>query len=500
MQSLNSSGFFVVNLGCRLLLAVALGKTFAPDEYGIYVLIATVVSMTTLLLPLDVSQYYQREVPGRPSGEGATIFKSVVVMQTLILAALLTSASLIPGLQQLAAEKLGIPGQPWVISLIAGIILAESLANDFVRYLYARREIERGNEVAFLQGGLWTLFAFAVYWMAPERVTLSLIISLWLLSICLAVGYGFWRSGPTELWRVPVRPALYLAALRFGAPITTARLGLAMDWVARFLLVWFYSETAVGTYSYSYGLILMIAGITSPIGGAMEPYAVASFNQGDHLRTGTLFSASLRYRIMVLMPFLLVAVTASQELISLLARPEYAVSNALMAFLAPVPILVMISTMLERVLYLERRITVMVRGYVVSSVIQLGLYALLVPVHPYYGTAAARTLGAAALVGIFLYDTRSAPFKINVPYGRLTLAAVPCMVVAWAVSLVQVLPGPWRLALGIVACCGVFAMCVGVLRLIPPSEARTLRDAVRQAAGRIAPMLLSGRSSKATHL
>ncbi len=498
-QSLNSGGFFAANLLFRLLLALALGKAFTPEEYGIYVLITTVVAMTTLLLPLDASQYYMREVPGRPAGDGAAIFKSVVGSQTMILTLLAMGAALIPGIQQLAVEKMGVSRESWIFGLIVCVILAESLANDLVRYLYARREIERGNEVTFLQGSLWGLLVFATYLISPQRITLSFVVALWLASLCLAIGYGLWRSKPRELWRATFKPALYGAALRFGAPLLTARLGLAMDWVARFYLVWLYSEAAVGAYTYTYGLIVMIASVTAPIHGAVEPHAVALFNQGEQSRSGELLSASLRYRMLMVMPLLLVAVTASHELISLLARPEYAVADALMALLAPVPVLVMLSTTLERVLNLERRVTAIARGYVLSAVIQLLLYALLVPLHPYYGTALARTIGAAALVAIFLYDTRLAPLRIQIPYGRLILAALPSLFVAGVISTADFLPTLWRLALATIACCSALVITARMCGLVSDAEAQTLRDAVRQAAGRIFTMLPAARSSKATH-
>ena len=82
-QSLHSGFFFGVNFAARFLMAIALGKSLAVSDYGTYILIATVVVMIISILPLDACQYYMREIPGRAPLQAATIFKSIVGVQTI---------------------------------------------------------------------------------------------------------------------------------------------------------------------------------------------------------------------------------------------------------------------------------------------------------------------------------------------------------------------------------------------------------------------------------
>ncbi len=477
-QSLHSGFFFGVNFVARFLMAIALGKSLAVSDYGIYILIATMVVMITSILPLDACQYYMREVPGRPPLQAAMLFKSIVGVQTALLTALVVPFLCAPWPRAWLAQRLGLSNMPGVLFLGGVLVITESLVTELVRYLYAKREIEVGNIVLFFQTSLGGLLAFCFFLWGRGRLTLPLVLGLWFFSSCTALLFGLLSASPVDLWKAPFDPKAYPAALRFGIPLLAARLGSSLDWILRFLLAAFYSTQVVGAYTYHYNIILLVGTVTAPfISGPLEPHVIAAYNIGQTERSSLLLSVALRYRLLFILPILVGIALWGEKLVGVMAHADYVLTGNLLFLLVPIPIIGAATNTFERVLYLQKRTGVIARCYGISFAVQLLLYLVLIPIHPYHGTAIATVIGASTLAFLFWVYSRSSNVPIAIHPAQIATAGIPCLAAGWAFGRIAPrLPHLWFLGLGGFTLAVVYLACIWKFGLIRPEELRLLRE------------------------
>jgi O-antigen/teichoic acid export membrane protein len=426
-QSLHSGFFYAAYTLSRVLLAVVLGKAMRVEEYGVYSLITAAIVVLVGFLPLHADQYLMREVPGRSPQEAAMLFKSVIGIQSLWLGLLMLIFMFVGPVSQVFMRLIGSPGKMIFSLMIGAIVFLESVACECVRYLYARQRIEIGNLASFFQTSGWAVALFLIFLFKPQAVQLSTVLGVWCLSLLVAVAYGLHHSDFGELWKAPVRPAFYRAAVVFGAPIVLSNaLQLAQSF-GRFLSAGHHNTAAVGVFVYHLSLVLLVGGLSSPLVGApLDPYIVEAHNLGQSQRSRRLLNVALRYRLMIAVPFLIVAALWSQPLIEFVARKDYAVVPWLILCLVPIPLVMTFASTYERILFLRRRTDLIGRSYLIAGAIQVLISLFAIPWHAYYGFALSANAGAFALVACFKHYVGHEESAVRAGLWRLAIAAVPC--------------------------------------------------------------------------
>ena len=412
-QSIHSGVFYLFYTGSRVLLALALGKTLSLAEYGSYSLITAFIGLGIAAFSFNAFQYIVREVPGRPSSESASLLKSILLCETILLAA---AAGVLcsPLIGDRLARLLGLSAENRFVAWIGLLLIGENTATELMRYLYARKEIEKGNLVSFLQNSLWPIALFWLFLLSPKMLGLPLLLMAWTAGLIGAIGYGLKQTGLKELWRAPFQPKIYRQAVLFGFPMTLTYSVVIANWAGRFMLSGFHSPAVVGVFSYHLNIILMISALSAPlIANPIDPYVTDAYNTGRPQESGLLLSAALRWRILLVLPILLLAVAWEKNLVTLLARPEYASGGRLLALLSPIPILNAFGATYERVLFLQRRTGAIGRCYLIAGLIQILLYGALVPWNPYGGAAAATVAGLLVLVLLMGHQARKADLSIQ---------------------------------------------------------------------------------------
>src|SRR5205085_6451160 len=136
-----------------------------------------------------------------------------------------------------------------------------------------------------------------------------------------------------------------------------------------------------------------------------------------------------------------------------------------------IPVLHAVATTFERVLYIERR-TVAIGGcYLASAAATLGLNAVLIPSHPFYGAALATDLGMGLLAGLLWQQTRGVALRVRLATTPMTLATLAA--IGAAVIVRHALPadsGLIGLPLGALCVAVVFVGVCVVGGLIPSAE------------------------------
>ena len=481
-QTAHSGIFFVLTLAARLALAVALGRSLTPAEFGVYSLVAGSVGVATLVLQLGAQHYVVREVSGRPVDTAVAVFKSVFVVEYAIVLAAAAAGVFVLGLAWIGPPDVAATGVQGLI-VIATLVVAVSVAQDVARYLSARAEIERYNIVTFLEGGAWPLLVTALY-LGGTEASLTIVLASWILGAIVACVYGFAGIGLRRFVEAPVDARLYPVAIRFGVPLLGTWLAsLILAWSDRYFIAGFHSTTVLGVYSYHYNLVSMIVAVAGPLAGAaLNPHIVAAYNSGDEARSERLLATVLRYRLMIVVPLVLVTVTWSDEIVTTLARRAYASAGWLMVWLAPIPVLHSLAVTFERVLYVERRTVAIGACYMGSAVTALALNAVLIPFHPFYGAALATDLAMALLVVVLWRQARGSRLRVRAPAAPIAVASVAAIGAGAVVR--YLLPGDagaGALPLGVASVLLVFGAACLAVGLIPAAE----RQAFAQFLGRV---------------
>jgi O-antigen/teichoic acid export membrane protein len=250
--------------------------------------------------------------------------------------------------------------------------------------------------------------------------------------------YGLSCIGLRSLYDARFEPRLYPQAVRFGAPLVATTLAyMILGWSDRYFIAAFHSADALGVYAYHYNIIAMVAAVSAPlIGSALDPHVVAAHNTGDVARSRLLLTASLRYRLLVVVPIVIVTSFWGSAMVVILATEVYARAGTLMAWLAPIPVLGVLVATSERSLFLQRRTLTIGACYVGAALANLGLNWLLIPRHRYYGAAVATDLSLVLLVAFLMAaGARPAMWK-ELRAGRIVASAAAAAVIAWSIQYV----------------------------------------------------------------
>ena len=472
-QSAHAGVLLAVQMVARLLLAVALGKGLSPTDFGTYSIIAATLGFAGYFVQLGAHHYYLRQVPGKYSLQGASIFKSVFLVQATIILALAALVLAVPGFASATSSFLTLEGHRGALFILVALVVTDVAAADFIRYLAAKTQIEQSNVVSFFRLSSWALVVFVLFTTFPRAVDLSLVITIWLGSLVLGTLYGFWRARPRELVRSPFHPSLYVQAVKFGFPLMfTSLSALFIELSDRFFILKYYTGETLGIYSFHYNIIAMVVAVSGPvIGNVLAPYAVEAYNRGQMERTGSLLSGILKYRLILVAPVLVAVALWGPEIVTLLARPSYARAGQLTAFLVPVPVLMILNGTFTRVLFLQNRTVVIARSYILAAILNLGLNFGLIPLHPYYGAAGAKVAGLLTLLVLLWYHGRSSDVRVNLRLQRLAIATGPAVLGGWFATRLLPTGGPLALVLlGGAAATVTYIACVKLFGVLSRSE------------------------------
>ncbi|MBM4134046.1 MAG: lipopolysaccharide biosynthesis protein [Nitrospira sp.] len=484
-QSLQSGLVFFLNYASRFFVAVALAKNLPTEDYGVYSLIGTIIATSTSFLPLGVTQYYEREIPGIESFEkAASIFKSIVAVQMVIISVFLAAVLLVPPLRSILLGSMGLREMSLIVVMIGWLVLAENMASDLGRFLYARKHIEWGNVLSFIQNGVWGGASFAVFLIFPETVSLTFVLFCWGLCLAVAVLYGAWRADIHKILAAPIKIDTYWVALRFGFPLLFSGLLLAADMVGRFFVANVYSTGTLGIYAFHYNIALMIGAISAPlIGNPLNPYIVEAYNIGQVRRSSYLLGIVLKYRLLLAIPMIIIAAVCGEEVVRVLAKADFAAAPGLLYLLIPIPLLMILGNTFERILLLKRKTTKIGQAYVTAAVVQIIATVCLVPFHPYRGVAAAAISGLVVFVLLLWQGSLDADIQAEAHLGRISWVAGISIGISQGVYVM--LP-PLHPLLTVMAISAVellsFVMGVVFLGIVSRTEMEAAREAMRARA------------------
>jgi len=412
-----------------LILVPLLTKTLGALDYGIWaqvdVTIALAASIAGLGLPFALSRFLAAEADREKLQDG---FYSAFTMVTL--ATLAASILLIVFANPLATAFF--EGATQIVRITGLIVLVWSLDWMFLNLFRARRQMM--SYAIFMTATRFVEIGLIAYFVLKGHGILSAILCLLAVRTLLLLVLFFFIKSQIGIKRPHFRNTK--AYLSFSLPTVP---GVMAAWVVgfsdRYIIGYFLGVTSVGIYSAGYvlgSIPIMLAGV---LGFVLPPTLAKLYDEGRMNEVKTHLSYSLKYLLMITIPFVCGAAVLSKQVLRLFSTIEIASQGYyVVPLVALATLLVCISIPFGAILTLVKKTKIGSTAYTLAALINLGLNLLIVPIWGILGAAITTLIAYSVLLGILVhYSLREFRFDIDWRFIIKSLIASAIMtLVIWS--------------------------------------------------------------------
>ncbi len=309
-----------------------LTRIFDPDEYGLYTLIISSVSLLVLILfswLFNSALRFYNEYIGQGDKRPfiSTVFVSwfllVVTGYAVIAAAYLIFRSALPGYGEMT----------FIILLAVLMVASQSLYNIVLDLLRANRHsvmFAAASILLPLGRLLFTVFLVSRRGMGVEALLISSVLFeavLGLLGfIALKAQPSFFRCSAVMLKRM----------LRYGLPLAgTGVLSWLLALSDRYIIGFYHGTDAVGVYSVAYNLgASSLQMVFMALMLAAFPIIIQTWNQHGQASTERLVNTLTRYYCLLTVPIVAGIVVLSRPILTILTTKDYMAGYSVLPWVA----------------------------------------------------------------------------------------------------------------------------------------------------------------------
>lgn len=447
-------------------------RTLGAHDYGIWAQSLVTVSLFTGVAGLGLPYALTRFIPAKTNkAEIRDDFYSVVCLTFAVM--LVLSAIIVAAASPIAAVFFD--GASDVVRITALIMLVFSCTALYMALLRAFRSMTTYGLFMLLdsygQVGLVAYLLLRGHGLLSVFYATAVMKSLILL--CLLVYFG-WRIGIARPRFIRIREYL-----RFGTPTVVTN---ASWWVVqssdRYVIAAFVSATEVGIYSAGYSLGNVFYGVIGMLALVMQPTFSKLYDEGKRAELGVHMSYSLKYLLLLGIPFVVGATILAEPILNVLSTAEIASRGYYVVPLVALSIvLYAVNVMVEFPLALAKKTHVGAIAWGIAAAMNLGLNVLLVPRFG-IAAAAATTLAAYALALSITAYYSVREFTIPVDWRSVAKSLAAAGVMAVAVWLIHPSATVWTI-LAVLVGVAVYALVLLLLKGIRRDEIAFIKDLLR---------------------
>jgi len=343
-----------------------------------------------------------------------------------------------------------IPGYSWHIRLgtgilsvaIFGVSLQQILASLYQKHLrmWIPTLAELGGKALNL-----VLLALVVvlnmnfYWLLASIALPSLLQTLWtwlgarrLTEIHWDYDWEFFKEILKRAW--PIGVSIMLGMLYFK-----------MDTV---ILSWYYSQTEVGIYGASYRILEVLNSLPYLFIGLILPVLNAAWSEGNHERFQRVLQKAWDFSWILIWPMIIGGFLLSDQIINLIVGRDFAAAGPILQILLIAVGALFIGQLFTGAVIALNKQKLMLRYYLLVTVVALMGYFIFIPRFSYWGaawmTVAAEISIALAGLGIVLRFA-----KIKLQWCLFYKALSAAVLMAAGMIILPSLPILWELLLGV---------------------------------------------------
>ena len=205
----------------------------------------------------------------------------------------------------------------------------------------------------------------------------------------------------------------------------------------RYVIGYFMGAASVGVYSAGYTLGSAAFITTRALGFVLPPNLAKLYDEGRMDEVKTLLSYSLKFLLMVIIPFVFGGAALSKQVLQLFSTAQIASQGYYIVPLVAIAILLIcVCVPFGAVLTLVKKEHIGGISYTLAAVINLGLNILLVPIWGILAAAVTTLIAYSVHIGIMIYYSRK-EFRFHIDWRFV----VKSLIASLAMSLVI-----WRIA------------------------------------------------------
>lgn len=410
-------------LGLRELIILPIFARFIGIEgYGIFVQILVIITLLTPLavFRLDVANVRFLSAETDPVRFRKSFYSGLIwslgvgiIIGLFLIVFAQTSAQFILG-EVIYAD----------LMLSCSLLLTASVVNDFLQnYFRIVHKISLLSGIILLRATLEILFILLAIWggyglvgaiwaLISVRFTFALALLIWIGRSIGGVDFDW-----TELRKM----------LAYGIPLMPNGIGQwVINYADRLIIIQFIGIAAVGLYSAAYALGMALNLLISPVGFVLFPLVSRLWDEGNREETKKYFVFITRYFILLAVPACLLLTFLSQPLMQLMTNSEFTTEISLVFWISLGMILRGLFQINMYAFHLVKKTTYITLILAISTVVNIGLNILLVPVMGLSGAAIATavTFLGMALIAVF-YGRSLIGYHLNwLDIGKTILASL----------------------------------------------------------------------------
>jgi O-antigen/teichoic acid export membrane protein len=449
-----------------LIILPLLTKYLGAEQFGIWSQTSVIAATLSPLIVLGTDSAIIRYLPGMSLHQQRRLFTAWLLT---ILATACGAVILIGSVPDTVAAMFYGKGDFARFVYLAGLMLLVTLALNCLRnWFRIRNETRAFGAVAALQA-LISLAALAlgVYQAVPLE---GLILYAVLADLLVALGCAVYIGRQVGL----ARPDFSLLGklVRFGLPLVPAGFAMwGLGYMDRLFLVRYGTLQEIGIYSLVYQIgYIAVQFLVNPIWTMYASTASEAHNQGRHEEVQRLFERSVASILVLSLPSLVGLLILGEDVLALLASPEFLPGAPLMALVALGYLCLMLAAYFEVSLGLIHRQHLATASAALAFLVNLVGNILLIPTYTIVGAAVATTLGfATQLAFAMAMATRHGLLRVRLNYPlRVLVAALLMGVPLYLADRWLPLHDLQGFALKLVIGASAFAVSAWLLRLLPP--------------------------------
>ena len=388
-----------------------LTSSLSVSNYGIYSLIFITIAILSVCLELGFRYYLISKVPGERKTKGFSYFTTNFLFKLILVSAVVILTISI-GIPLVRYFNLDISSQ--IIIFSAFILMFGLLLEESCRFHGLRKRLEFTAVMSLFREKLWVLPIFFFWWFFRE-ITLDQILLIRIFPLILLLFISLWfmkkkgeRIGNNKFFDKKIIREGFI----FGAPLIILAFGhyllISAD---RYIIAFLLSTTAVGYYSLVYTLIYIGHGLTSSINSASGYHFAEAYNLGkkedfQFSKAKNIFNCSLKLSLIVSLFLCVIFAFLRSPLIQIFSRKEYLIAAPAMLILSLFPVLLILTTVLQGLLTLEKQRGILVKGWILAILLNIILNFILIPGFGINGAAIATVISYLFIFLFFLSKIR----------------------------------------------------------------------------------------------
>jgi len=235
------------------------------------------------------------------------------------------------------------------------------------------------------------------------------------------------------------------------------------------VIAYFLGAVSVGIYAaaYSIGSIaLMLAGI---LGFVLPPTLSKLYDEGRMAEVKTLLNYSLKYMLLLVIPFVCGAAVLSKQVLGLFSTGEIAAHGYPI-----VPVVALASSFLcigipfEMILTLVKKTKIIGLAYALSAAVNIALNLLVVPVWGIFAAAVTTLVGYTLLVAIEVFFSLK-EFRFDISWSSIVKSMAAAAVMTVVIWLMHP-QGAWNTIITVLVGAAVYAAGLFLLKTFTRQE------------------------------